>query len=129
MSETLKSVGTRTGKITHLSTDSMSVAWTLCGRSIRKAVYHLSEPNCGKCIDRRDLDIGKATHSMSITAVPTGATWADATGIKGTCSCGATEELPIAGTGIDLVRRSEERRVGKECRSRWPPDYERMRWR
>src|ERR1039458_10406208 len=23
--------------------------------------------------------------------------------------------------GSDLLRRSEERRVGKECRSRWPP--------
>src|SRR2546426_12611122 len=26
-----------------------------------------------------------------------------------------------AGIGVDYYRRSEERRVGKECRSRWSP--------
>src|SRR5438309_5320541 len=25
---------------------------------------------------------------------------------------------------LDLITRSEERRVGKECRSRWAPDHE-----
>ena len=27
----------------------------------------------------------------------------------------------LCGEGVDLVKRSEERRVGKECRSRWSP--------
>ena len=30
-------------------------------------------------------------------------------------------ELPIAIPGVDIKGRSEERRVGKECRSRWSP--------
>ena len=29
--------------------------------------------------------------------------------------------LQLKGTGVDGVARSEERRVGKECRSRWSP--------
>ena len=28
-----------------------------------------------------------------------------------------------AGIPLGVVPRSEERRVGKECRSRWPPDH------
>src|SRR5215216_7935989 len=31
--------------------------------------------------------------------------------------------LLLAGCGGDEERRSEERRVGKECRSRWSPDH------
>ena len=31
------------------------------------------------------------------------------------------EKLPFADASFDLVTRSEERRVGKECRSRWSP--------
>src|SRR5437016_11901623 len=30
---------------------------------------------------------------------------------------------PRPGPGISQVCRSEERRVGKECRSRWAPDH------
>ena len=30
------------------------------------------------------------------------------------------QELPIAASDVDCIR-SEERRVGKECRSRWSP--------
>ena len=30
-------------------------------------------------------------------------------------------ETKITASGIDIVVRSEERRVGKECRSRWSP--------
>ena len=38
-----------------------------------------------------------------------------------TCNiCGDTES-PTAGTLFHRVLRSEERRVGKECRSRWSP--------
>ena len=29
--------------------------------------------------------------------------------------------LPVAGTALREANRSEERRVGKECRSRWSP--------
>ena len=31
------------------------------------------------------------------------------------------EELSYGGKGINVSVRSEERRVGKECRSRWSP--------
>ena len=30
-------------------------------------------------------------------------------------------QAPFVGTGMEAVVRSEERRVGKECRSRWSP--------
>ena len=30
-------------------------------------------------------------------------------------------DLPASGVHIELANRSEERRVGKECRSRWSP--------
>ena len=38
-------------------------------------------------------------------------------------TCGLTEFVGTSKTGdtIGLVIRSEERRVGKECRSRWSP--------
>src|SRR5215211_2622345 len=39
----------------------------------------------------------------------------------GTVCTGGAERVP-AGTGNVVVRRSEERRVEKECRSRWSPD-------
>src|SRR5690348_17477667 len=32
-----------------------------------------------------------------------------------------------APSGVVTLTRSEERRVGKECRSRWPPDHEKKR--
>ena len=36
----------------------------------------------------------------------------------------AEPDSPIASTGLkQAVVRSEERRVGKECRSRWSPDH------
>src|SRR5260370_19475561 len=31
------------------------------------------------------------------------------------------DNLPFESIGADLKKRSEERRVGKECRSRWSP--------
>ena len=31
------------------------------------------------------------------------------------------EEIGIARANLSILRRSEERRVGKECRSRWSP--------
>ena len=31
------------------------------------------------------------------------------------------KSLALTETGMDLLERSEERRVGKECRSRWSP--------
>ena len=40
---------------------------------------------------------------------------------------GRVEEVPVSGTasGVsgseEILHRSEERRVGKECRSRWSP--------
>src|SRR5262245_66655775 len=33
----------------------------------------------------------------------------------------------VEAPGLEVRRRSEERRVGKECRSRWAPDPERKR--
>src|SRR3712207_8194844 len=33
----------------------------------------------------------------------------------------AADVLPLFENGVCLVERSEERRVGKECRSRWSP--------
>src|SRR5690625_1884480 len=43
---------------------------------------------------------------------------------------GATDGFGIAldGTDIELYLRSEERRVGKECRSRWSRDEEKKKW-
>src|SRR2546430_5544055 len=35
--------------------------------------------------------------------------------------CGLTLALWVALEGVYRVQRSEERRVGKECRSRWSP--------
>ena len=32
-------------------------------------------------------------------------------------------ELPVGPDKVYLLSRSEERRVGKECRSRWSPDH------
>src|ERR1039458_10861864 len=46
-------------------------------------------------------------------------------------ACRETRDQRIAGFEID-VRRSEERRVGKECRSRWSPHHEKkgeLQWR
>ena len=34
---------------------------------------------------------------------------------------GTTEGLSAVSTGSQVLNRSEERRVGKECRSRWSP--------
>src|SRR5256885_13600293 len=36
-------------------------------------------------------------------------------------SAGPMAPEPIPGASIDVESRSEERRVGKECRSRWSP--------
>src|SRR3989442_12971322 len=36
-------------------------------------------------------------------------------------NCGVTPCAGITDSGMRLVTRSEERRVGKECRSRWSP--------
>src|SRR5438034_3169221 len=35
--------------------------------------------------------------------------------------------IELAGHGLLRARRSEERRVGKECRSRWSPDHEKKK--
>src|SRR5256886_10934610 len=35
--------------------------------------------------------------------------------------CEFNRFMSVLGIGVDLVERSEERRVGKECRSRWSP--------
>ena len=32
-------------------------------------------------------------------------------------------ETAVEGIQVEVVERSEERRVGKECRSRWSPDH------
>ena len=40
---------------------------------------------------------------------------------KGSANWGQPVELPPPTTDEAAVRRSEERRVGKECRSRWSP--------
>src|SRR6266480_7411632 len=46
----------------------------------------------------------------------------DTTGCgRSLASLGVTLELRICGTSRKAVVRSEERRVGKECRSRWSP--------
>ena len=39
----------------------------------------------------------------------------------GLAGCSAAIVLANAGLEVLLDRRSEERRVGKECRSRWSP--------
>ena len=39
------------------------------------------------------------------------------------CHCAGPDMMYIEDTGNHDVRRSEERRVGKECRSRWSPDH------
>ena len=38
-----------------------------------------------------------------------------------TCAAGALGMLAIGVGGLEIAMRSEERRVGKECRSRWSP--------
>src|SRR2546430_15991190 len=41
---------------------------------------------------------------------------------KNNVACIAMDNMPEMGAmGIHYVKRSEERRVGKECRSRWSP--------
>src|SRR5437016_14596864 len=52
------------------------------------------------------------------------------TGVLGAGNARAetTTALPIAIMRIDMThRRSEERRVGKECRSRWSPYHEKKK--
>ena len=41
--------------------------------------------------------------------------------IKKTSGVGSTLSIVLARATSRLARRSEERRVGKECRSRWSP--------
>jgi hypothetical protein len=104
----LRPIGTRTGKASHLTEDQepTGTAWTLCGRWVKNHTER-AESNCQKCIDRRDLAIGKQNHQLSITPVPAEAGWADAPGIKGFCSCSAMRELPAIAKGTDLVNWHE----------------------
>ena len=41
--------------------------------------------------------------------------------VRGAQALGYAEPTPIQAQAIHAVLRSEERRVGKECRSRWSP--------
>ena len=43
--------------------------------------------------------------------------------LEGNMTDHMTVRLSTDMTGKASVRRSEERRVGKECRSRWSPDH------
>ena len=42
-------------------------------------------------------------------------------GAKGAAEVGVLKVLEEADIPVDYIARSEERRVGKECRSRWSP--------
>src|SRR6266513_6074301 len=68
--------------------------------------------------------------------IPRAGSVAWAAAIAGVPSCQAARSLPlgnfekITSPGIAdkfLSGRSEERRVGKECRSRWSPDHEKKK--
>ena len=64
----------------------------------------------------------KSLRELGITLDPeeTGATFAENARIKAAAFCAASG-LPTVADDSGLCVRSEERRVGKECRSRWSP--------
>src|SRR5690349_22113649 len=76
----------------------------------------------------RDLYVtGVQTCALPISlwtrAVPRPYGRAESSGENGRHALGNRPRGPIAGVGSLPPRRSEERRVGKECRSRWSPDH------
>src|SRR5205085_8616578 len=65
----------------------------------------------------RDLTVtGVQTCALPICSPPSG----NAKGVFSTCLQSSSNKAAVS-CGLTLSARSEERRVGKECRSRWSP--------
>ena len=70
--------------------------------------------NCTVILNLEGLDITLAQHIIDFTA---GASYA----IDGNIKKVSSYIFILTPEGVDITGRSEERRVGKECRSRWSP--------
>src|SRR5690554_8135562 len=83
------------------------------------------EANHGKRIGVVTLNSEKSLNALSLPMIqellPRLQHWADADDIACVVLQGAGDKAFCAGG--DIVARSEERRVGKECRSWWWPDH------
>ena len=69
-----------------------------------------------------DNTVARALHDLGLAAW-FGGSLMGATGVNGAASVveDPTQRLRVANSGWARWTRSEERRVGKECRSRWSP--------
>src|SRR5256885_9006255 len=67
------------------------------------------------------LDLRSVMRQMHGVRAPSLLTWLLACLAVGSCGRHAAAPSPQAGAPPPAIRRSEERRVGKECRSRWSP--------
>src|SRR3712207_3221057 len=95
-------------------TSSALVDWDLAGRTARK----LTGP--GPATTREEpADVVRELHEASATAV---AHVEGLTGLRPVEGGPVPEVAVVDRPGwVDANTRSEERRVGKECRSRWSP--------
>ena len=83
-------------------------------RSLEHAVEHLPSLSHPRVAETRGLEIGHPfldRHTVDVTQLETS---------EGGQHMSAQVGL-VADKGLRLEVRSEERRVGKECRSRWSP--------
>ena len=72
---------------------------------------------------RADLEKDSPMRALVVLAVPSVGLFLfnSLLGLVDTIFVSWLGELPMAAMSFNLLTRSEERRVGKECRSRWSP--------
>src|ERR1035438_4818289 len=71
----------------------------------------------GDGLDTVGVGLGEFADELAVLGIPEANGFVEAAG-------GDKGAVLVEGDGVDVagVSRSEERRVGKECRSRWSPD-------